>query len=87
MSNQKVKTKPKPDADKELNESLKDSFPASDPSSGNQTEKKPVRPVDRKPAKIDKELVDRLAKEVDKKQRQLDRDDNEAEETSKHKAK
>ena len=39
----------------------------SDASSGNVIDKEPSRPVDRKPAKIDKANVDKLAKEVQEK--------------------
>jgi hypothetical protein len=62
-------TKPKHESDKDLDRALKDTFPASDPTSGNRIDEKPVRPVHRRPAKIDKALVDKLAKEVERKER------------------
>ena len=42
-------TEVKHDHDRKLNKSLEDTFPASDPNSRNETEKEPVRPIDRKP--------------------------------------
>jgi hypothetical protein len=50
--------------DDKLHETLKESFPSSDANSGNVIDKEPSRPMDRKPAKIDKANVDKLAKEV-----------------------
>ncbi len=58
------------DAEKKLNDTLKESFPASDANSSNEVDVRPVRPEDRKPAKIDKALVDKLAEEVRQKQRE-----------------
>lgn len=54
----------KPHSDEKLDDTLKESFPASDPNSGNVIDKHPSRPADRKPAKIDKATVDKLAEEV-----------------------
>lgn len=56
--------KSKSDLDKELDEALKETFPGSDPIAVDTTDDKPVRPVDRKPPIIDKELVDRLAEKA-----------------------
>ncbi len=51
----------------ELDEALKATFPASDAFAiGDETSDTPDRPLDRKPARIDKALVDRLAREVAK---------------------
>lgn len=60
-------TKTKREQDRDLNKSLEQSFPASDPASSNQTDEDPVRPVNRKTAVIDKTSVDELAKEADRK--------------------
>ncbi|HEX2840793.1 hypothetical protein [Hyphomicrobium sp.] len=50
---------------RELDEALKATFPASDPVAiGDETSDTPDRPADRRPARIDKALVDRLAQEV-----------------------
>jgi len=50
---------------KELDEALKETFPASDPVAvGKVTAERPDRPAGRQPAKIDKALVDKLAREV-----------------------
>ncbi len=62
-------TKSKPEQDRDLNKTLEQSFPASDPASTNQTDETPNRPIDRKPAIIDKKSVDALAKEADRKTR------------------
>jgi hypothetical protein len=64
-----IDTKPsKVDLEKELDEALKGTFPASDPMHvGEATAAEPDRPVGRRPAKIDKALVDKLAREVDRK--------------------
>jgi hypothetical protein len=45
--------------------------PSSDPASSNSTDKKPIRPVDRKPAEVDQANVDKLAEEVRKKHADL----------------
>jgi hypothetical protein len=55
-------------AEEKLTKTLKETFPASDPSSGNIIEHTPTRPVDRKPAELDKATVDKLAEEVKAKQ-------------------
>jgi len=55
----------KADLEKQLDEALKGTFPASDPVSvGDVTAAKPDRPATRRPAAIDKTLVKRLADEV-----------------------
>ena len=61
--------------DKKLDKALKDSFPASDPPAVGQSERAAPdeRPVDRKPAKIDHDLVKHLAEKVDEKQKRQQR--------------
>ncbi|MBA2125902.1 hypothetical protein DLM45_06650 [Hyphomicrobium methylovorum] len=56
--------KTRPEQDSELNESLKETFPGSDALASNVTDDPAVRPVNRQPPKIDKDLVDRLAKQA-----------------------
>jgi hypothetical protein len=66
-------TKAKKDARKteledELEEALEATFPASDPVQiGSPTSETPDRPIDRRPAALDKALVDKLACEVGRK--------------------
>lgn len=56
--------------DKELDDALKGTFPASDPIAvGEITSTEPDRPIDRKPALLDKELVRELAEHVAAKQK------------------
>ncbi|MEQ1695926.1 MAG: hypothetical protein ABL901_08805 [Hyphomicrobiaceae bacterium] len=62
-------TKTKQEKDSDLNKSLEQSFPASDAASSNQVDGKPVRPIGRKPAVIEKSSVDALAKEAERKTR------------------
>lgn len=52
--------------DEKLDKALKESFPASDPQAVGQSSRKasPGKPVDRKPPRINKALVDHLAKKV-----------------------
>ena len=58
--------KPSPELDKELDEALKATFPASDPVAvGETTSTEPDRPLNRRPAKLDLELVNELARHVD----------------------
>lgn len=58
--------KPSPDLDKELDEALKATFPASDPVAvGETTSTQPDRPLNRRPAMLDLELVNELARHVD----------------------
>lgn len=59
----------KHDAEDKLHKTLKETFPASDPSSGNVIDRAPNRPLDRKPAEIDERTVDRLSRELDEKQK------------------
>ena len=59
--------KTKRELEHELHESLKGTFPASDPVSPNRTDGTPDRPLDRRPAKVDKTAVNELAKQVPKK--------------------
>lgn len=56
--------KGKAQKDRELNEALKQTFPASDPLSSNEADDEPVRPRNRKPALFDPTLVHRLAERV-----------------------
>lgn len=58
------KKKTKREVDAELDEAIKESFPASDPPAIDEEDKVPVRPVHRKPAAIDKALVDKLARKA-----------------------
>ena len=60
-------TKSDHDKNRQLDKSLEDTFPASDPSSKNQTDAHPVRPIDRQPAPLDRATVDKLANEVKEK--------------------
>ena len=57
--------KKKAELERELDEALQATFPASDPVTidGTSTDC-PDRPVDRRPPAIDKKLVDKLAKQV-----------------------
>lgn len=59
--------KSKSEQDCDLNKSLEQSFPASDPASSNKSDETPVRPMNRKPAIIEKTSVDALAKEASRK--------------------
>ena len=60
MSNEK----PKAQVDKELNEALKETFPGSDPIAVDSTEDEPVRPMNRRPPLIDKDLVEKLSEKA-----------------------
>lgn len=61
---------PKAELERQLDNALQDTFPASDPVSvGEVTKDTPVRPLHRRPAAIDKALVDRLAREVTEKRK------------------
>lgn len=62
-----MEAKSKIQQDKDLTEALQDTMPASDPVSANVADDHAVRPADRKPALIDKALVDRLARAVGEK--------------------
>lgn len=60
-----TKDLPKTELEKQLDQALADTFPASDPISiGDVTTATPDRPLHRKPAALDRDLVDRLAQEV-----------------------
>lgn len=59
--------KSKREQDRELSEALEETFPASDAVAVNEADEGPVRPVHRRPALIDKHLVDELAEEVERK--------------------
>ena len=62
--------KSKREQDRELSEALEETFPASDAVAVNEADEMPVRPVHRKPALIDKHLVEELAEEVARKSRE-----------------
>jgi hypothetical protein len=56
---------PKSEVDEQLDQALKNTFPASDPVTvGEVTSDTPERPANRRPARIDKALVEKLANEV-----------------------
>jgi hypothetical protein len=55
------KDKPKVEVDKELDEALDETFPASDPIAVDRRRDEPIRPVDRRPPVIDKDLVEKLS--------------------------
>ncbi len=59
-----TKSATKAEVDAKLDEALKETFPASDPSSTNVADAKPVRPVHRLPPLIDPGLVEELARRV-----------------------
>jgi hypothetical protein len=56
--------KPKDQVDNELNEALKETFPGSDPIAVDRKEDEAVRPIDRRPPLIDKELVEKLSEQA-----------------------
>ncbi len=56
--------KPKAELDNELDEALDETFPGSDAIAVDGKDDKPVRPIDRKPPLIDKDLVDKLAEKA-----------------------
>ena len=61
----------KAELNQELDDALKGTFPASDPVAiGVATSGEPDRPIGRKPALIDKELVQELAAHVAAKQKE-----------------
>ena len=61
----------KAELDKQLNEALKETFPASDPVAiGEAHASEPDRPIGRKPALLDKELVRELADHLKQKEQQ-----------------
>ena len=56
---------PRKELDDQLGKALEATFPASDPVSvGQPTEDDPARPLNRKPPRIDKALVEKLAREA-----------------------
>ena len=60
-----IKALPKDELERQLDDALEHTFPASDPVSvGEPTSSEPERPLDRRPALIDKDLVDELAQKV-----------------------
>ena len=59
----------KAELDRELNDALKGTFPASDPVTiGDATSTEPDRPIGRKPALLDKKLVHELAEHLKQKE-------------------
>lgn len=69
-----IEQKSKKQADKDLDETLKETFPASDAPATNEPEIEPVRPANRKPAVIDMALVERLARRVEQRKQGNDRE-------------
>jgi hypothetical protein len=59
-----TREKPKAQVDKDLDEALNETFPGSDAIAVDGRGDKAIRPVDRKPPLIDKELVSRLAEKA-----------------------
>jgi hypothetical protein len=65
-----IKALPKDELENQLEAALEQTFPASDAVTvGEPTAEEAERPVDRRPALIDKDLVEALAKEVADKHR------------------
>lgn len=60
MNTQKTKSQ----LDKDLDEALKETFPGSDPIAVDNTDDKPIRPMDRQPPVINKQLVEELAQKA-----------------------
>lgn len=58
--------KTKAELDEELDEALKETFPGSDPFVIDPSPDKPIRPIGRRTAGIDKALVNELARKVRK---------------------
>jgi len=56
--------KKKTQIDEDLDEALKETFPGSDPIAVDARHDKAVRPVDRRPPVINKELVEDLARKA-----------------------
>lgn len=56
--------KSKRDTDQQLNDALKQTFPASDPIPAGAAEKTPSRPLGRKTAEINKVAVEQIAKKT-----------------------
>jgi hypothetical protein len=60
-----VKALPKDELEDQLEDALEHTFPASDPFAvGEPTSGEPERPLERRPALIDRALVDELAQKV-----------------------
>lgn len=65
MSSEDSKRPSDAELDKELDQALKATFPASDPVAiGDVSSAEPDRPLQRRPAALDKALVEELAKNV-----------------------
>lgn len=62
-------SKTRAEQERDLTESLEETFPASDATSSNEPDETPVRPAHRRPPLIDEKLVQDLADEVAKDQR------------------
>ena len=58
------KDKSKSEVDKELDEALEETFPGSDPIAVDNADEKAVRPANRQPPVIDKQLVERLSEKA-----------------------
>ncbi len=61
--------KSKSEVDKELDEALDETFPASDAIAVDAKSDQPLRPMDRKPPRIDKELVEKLSEKAKNKEK------------------
>lgn len=74
MAKSKKSAAKKAEQDKELDKALEHTFPASDAVNVTQETKSDFdRPVHRRAPAIDKELVEKLAREVDDKQSDLEK--------------
>jgi hypothetical protein len=60
MGNDKSKSQ----LDKDLDEALRETFPGSDPIAVDRSDDKPIRPMDRRPPIINKQLVEQLAQKA-----------------------
>jgi hypothetical protein len=58
------KEKSKSKLDEDLDEALKETFPGSDPIAVYRTDDKVIRPMDRRPPVINKQLVEELAQKA-----------------------
>lgn len=63
-----IPKKSKAQLDEELNEALKETFPGSDAIAVDASSDEPIRPVSRRPSRIDRALVEDLARKVRKSQ-------------------
>lgn len=61
--------KSKAEIDKELDEALDETFPGSDAIAVDATDDRPVRPKDRQPPRIDRDLVEKLSEKTKSKEK------------------